>query len=196
MTSGHNIQERLDFLRIDSRTRSTLAEFLPALQRELPLVLRAFYAHVQRWPPLASMFSDQAAMKRAGEAQVQHWLNLFSGRFDDEYASSVRRVGLIHSRIGLEPRWYIGGYTFILNYLYTMACNAFASRLNPAAAQAKTAALMCALNQAAMLDMDLAISTYIEENKPLTIASSVCLLRRSKPRSDPSSVTSRCARMH
>ena len=104
-------------------------------------------------------------MKRASDAQLQHWLNLFSGRFDDEYAASVRRVGLIHSRIGLEPRWYMGGYAFILDYLSTMASKTFTSRLNPAAAQAKSAALICALNQAVMLDMDLAISIYIEENK-------------------------------
>jgi methyl-accepting chemotaxis protein len=125
----------------------------------------AFYKQVQHWPQLAKMFHGQVGMDRASKAQGEHWLKLFSGRFDDDYAASVRRIGLMHSRIGLEPRWYIGGYSFILGQLYTVASHAFASRLKPSAAQEKTAALMCALNQAVMLDMDLAISIYIEENK-------------------------------
>ena len=104
-------------------------------------------------------------MDRASKAQGEHWLKLFSGRFDDDYVNSVRRIGLMHSRIGLEPRWYLGGYSFILGQLYTAASHAFASRLNPSGAQAKVATLMCALNQVVMLDMDLAISIYIEENK-------------------------------
>ena len=71
----------------------------------------------------------------------------------------------MHSHIGLEPRWYVGGYTFVLGRLYIAASQEFTSRLRPAVAQAKTAALMGALNQAAMLDIDIAISIYIEENQ-------------------------------
>ena len=165
MSSDSILAERLDFLRIDASMRSALTAFLPTLQQALPGILSAFYQHVRRYPGLAAMFKGDAAMERASKAQGDHWARLFSGRFDDEYASSVRRIGLMHSRIGLEPRWYIGGYTFILGQLYGVASRHFVSRLNPAAAQAKTAALMQALNQAVMLDMDLAISIYIEENK-------------------------------
>jgi methyl-accepting chemotaxis protein len=165
MAYEHSIVDRLDFLRVDDGTRATLTEFLPTLQRELPGILVAFYKHIQQWPQLAGMFQGQAAMDRASKAQGEHWLKLFSGRFDSDYAASVRRIGLMHSRIGLEPRWYIGGYSFILGRLYTVASQVFTSRLRPAAAQAKTALLMGALNRAVMLDMDLAISIYIEENK-------------------------------
>jgi methyl-accepting chemotaxis protein len=165
MATSHSIKDRLDFLRIDGAVRAILTDFMPTLQRELPGILSAFYQHIRQWPELAGMFQGQAAMDRAGKAQGEHWQKLFSGRFDDDYVASVRRIGLMHSRIGLEPRWYVGGYAFILGRLYTAASQAFASRLKPAAARAKTAALMCALNQAVMLDMDLAISIYIEENK-------------------------------
>ena len=30
-----------------------------------------------------------------------------SNRFDDVYFSSVRTIGLVHNKIGLEPRWYV-----------------------------------------------------------------------------------------
>jgi len=165
MASDHGINERLDFLRVNNDTRAALSEFMPTLRLELPVILSAFYKHLQQWRQLAGMFDGQVAMDRASKAQGEHWMKLFSGRFDDDYINSVRRIGLMHSRIGLDPRWYIGGYSFILSHLYTAASHAFASRFNPSRAQAKVAALICALNQAVMLDMDLAISIYIDENK-------------------------------
>ncbi|WP_419897804.1 globin-coupled sensor protein [Roseomonas sp. USHLN139] len=165
MAPHHDISDRLRFLGIDGATRSALAEFMPVIQRELPAILKGFYAHLASWPELTRMFDGPASTARAEKAQADHWTKLFSGRFDAGYTESVRRIGLMHSRIGLEPRFYIGGYAFILNQLYAAACRTHASRLNPAAAQAKTAALLRALNQAAMLDMDLAISIYLEENK-------------------------------
>jgi methyl-accepting chemotaxis protein len=165
VASDDHIADRLKFLVIDDATRASLAEFMPSLRRELPNILAAFYSHIKSEPRLVAMFKNQSAMERASKAQNEHWLKLFSARFDDEYVASVRRIGLMHSRIGLEPRWYIGGYSFILGHLYGVASRAFASRLRPAAAQTKTAGLMRALNQAVMLDMDLAISIYIEENR-------------------------------
>ncbi len=113
MASNHTINERLDFLRVDSATRAIFVQFMPTLRRELPGILSAFYQHIQRWPQLAAVFKGQQAMDRASKAQGEHWLRLFSGRFDDDYVASVRRVGMMHSRIGIEPRWYIGGYTFV-----------------------------------------------------------------------------------
>lgn len=165
MSTDATLAERLDFLRIDAETRSLLTDFLPTLRQALPDILATFYQHVRRYPGLAGMFQGATAMDRASKAQSEHWIKLFAARFDEDYVTSVRRVGLMHSRIGLEPRWYIGGYTFILGHLYGLATRHYVSRLNPAAAQARTARLLQALNQAVMLDMDLAISIYIEENK-------------------------------
>ncbi|WBV42255.1 globin-coupled sensor protein [Pseudoroseomonas cervicalis] len=164
MASQYDIRERLRFLGFDQASRDALSDFLPVLQARLPEVLQKFYAHLRQWPELAGMFKGDG-MRRAEQAQAAHWGQLFSGRFDDAYVDSVRRIGLMHSRIGLEPRFYIGGYSFILGHLIDMACQSFTSRLNPAAAQRRTATLVRALNQAVMIDMDMAISIYLEENK-------------------------------
>ncbi|HTZ79432.1 MAG TPA: globin-coupled sensor protein [Stellaceae bacterium] len=165
MSGAYDISDRVAFADIDDSTRSVLQEFAPLLQKALPGILDKFYDHLRKWPNLAGMFAGQGMMERAKNAQLHHWLNLFSGRFDESYVASVRKIGLTHSRTGLDPRWYIGGYSFTLSQLYAAAVRAFSSRLNPSAAQAKTARLLRALSQAAMLDMDLAISIYLEENK-------------------------------
>ena len=164
MSFHQSIDDRLAFLRIDADTRIMLREFEPVLKAALPDILAGFYEHLRRWPDLAGMFRSQAAIDRASQAQGAHWGRLFSGRFDEDYLASVQRIGQMHSKIGLEPRWYIGAYAYVLRRLGTLVCGVFTNRLRPAEARARTAALMAAVNAAVMLDMDLSVSTFLEEN--------------------------------
>ncbi len=169
MSGNAAIEDRLGFLEIDADTRESLQDFLPLIDKALPEVLREFYSHLALHPQLINMFGTgerrQAAIAHAADAQTRHWRNLFSGRFDASYMASVRTIGLTHSRIGLDPRWYIGGYAFTLSRIWRIISFAHGNFLHPAAAQDKTARMMRAVNQAVMLDMDLAISIYMEENK-------------------------------
>ena len=68
----------------------------------------------------------------------------------------VRTIGLIHNKIGLEPRWYIGGYNFVLSQLAALAVGQY--RWKPA----RLSGVLTALNCAVLLDMDIAISVYQE----------------------------------
>ncbi len=165
MSHAQILSDRIAFSGIDQATAEALKDYMEPLKQALPGILEEFYAHIKKWPDLARMFKDQSRMDYAKNAQREHWIKLFSARFDEEYAQSVRKIGLIHSRIGLEPTWYIGAYSFTLSRLYIHAANYYKSRLSPAAARKKTGALLRALNQCVMIDMDMAISIYLEENK-------------------------------
>jgi Mg2+ and Co2+ transporter CorA len=164
MSVSAELVERLAFAGFTDRQRATLTKFLPTLERELPGILDKFYANLRGWPQLAAMFKGSEAMPRAANAQAAHWKMLFSGRFDDAYVASVKKIGLMHSKIGLDPQWYIGGYTFILGHLFDLAGHSAGRGLSPAGAR-RTAELCTAINMAVMIDMDLAISGYIVENK-------------------------------
>ncbi len=145
-------EARLAFMEIDAETAPLLAAFWPIVAQNLPTLLEDFYRHVTKIPALAEMLGTNIA--RLKTAQGTHWERLFSGRFDDEYFVGVRTIGTIHNRIGLEPRWYIGGYNFVLSRLTDLAITS--RRWSPE----KQRNLIRALNAAVMLDMDLAISVY------------------------------------
>jgi methyl-accepting chemotaxis protein len=130
----------------------------------LPGIIKGFYGHLRTEPDLIKMFRSEAVLNHAAERQTEHWLNLFNGNFEISYFDSARRVGQVHSRIGLEPRYYIGGYAYTVSKLYDAAAHSIGSRLHMKRAQNDLAELLRALNQAVMLDMDLAISIYLEEN--------------------------------
>lgn len=162
---AESLKNRVMFAEVDLETIQALDDYRPALKEALPGILAEFYAHVAKWPNLASMFKDQTRMDYARSAQEKHWMHLFEAKFDTAYESSVKKIGLVHSHIGLEPTWYIGAYAFTLNRLYAHASAQYKSHLSPEKAQQKTARLMRALNQCVMIDMDMAISVYLDENK-------------------------------
>ena len=114
MTELQTLQSRLDFIGIDNATREALRELRPLIGKVLPGLLEQFYGHVGKYPNLTKMFSSQAAMGHARQAQHDHWMSLATAKFDDAYVASVTRIGLAHNRMGLEPRWYIGGYNALV----------------------------------------------------------------------------------
>ncbi|MAR57205.1 MAG: chemotaxis protein [Rickettsiales bacterium] len=161
---GHQLNERMRFLEINEETIACLRHWKPMIDEALPSVLNAFYAHIAQWPEAGGMFKNPGMIDQAKNAQIQHWKKITAGEFDESYVASVRRIGHTHNRIGLEPRWYIGGYGFITNRIIEKVSHTIRDgfRKNRAVERAD---LITALNKAVMLDMDFAISTYLEAAK-------------------------------
>lgn len=156
------IKDRLDFVNIDADTRAALVELGPVLERYLPSVLKNFYEHIKDHPQLAGMFQGQSGMDRARSMQEIHWGRILEGEFGADYVASVEKIGKRHNLIGLEPKWYIGGYSFIAVALMRELIGAhlggpFAARKRKNLARDSGAFL-----KALLLDIDLAISTYLE----------------------------------
>jgi methyl-accepting chemotaxis protein len=145
---------RMRFMRIDAATGALLREFWKAVEPALPKLLDGFYQHATREPELARLIGSD--IPRLKTAQGTHWARLFNGRFDDEYMQGVRTIGRAHNKIGLEPRWYIGGYNFVLVELAALAVSTYRWK------SSRLSAVLAAVNSAVMLDMDIAISVYQE----------------------------------
>ena len=155
--------DRLHFLGIDQAAKDMLRAAAPIISAALPEILNAFYTHLGGYPKLAAMFGP-GGIDRAKQLQGNHWLSLFSGRFDDEYFQSVQRVGQVHSQIGLEPQWYIGAYSFSTSKILAAITTASIGRWHAERDAQTVTRLHAAVLKAVMLDMDLAISIYLEEN--------------------------------
>ncbi len=145
-------ETRLLFMGISAGVTDALRRFWPIARNELPNILDEFYDNLAKFAELAKLIEGEVPHLK--KAQGEHWNRLFSGRFDNDYFASVYRIGITHNRIGLEPRWYIGGYNYILKRLLQIAVRTY--RWSPA----RLSATITAINSAVMLDMEIAISVY------------------------------------
>ncbi|WP_299174081.1 globin-coupled sensor protein [uncultured Brevundimonas sp.] len=165
MSKNMDIQQRLDFLKFDDTARSALAQTRPVIQAALPQILDTFYDQIRATPEAARFFSSEAQISGAKNAQAGHWSLIASGDFTPAYVDGVRRIGMTHARIGLEPRWYIGGYAVVLDGLVKAIVKADAGKRKLFGRKDNGEALGEAISsvvRAAMLDMDFAISVYLE----------------------------------
>jgi methyl-accepting chemotaxis protein len=165
-TANIALADRMNFMHLDAKACERIRQLKSVVDRELPVALDKFYESLRAAPEVRKFFENDQHMTRAKGAQIDHWSAISSGHLDDRYASKVRTIGLTHARIGLEPRWYIGGYALILEHLVT----AIVSEIWPKGMMqrssvkggAEAGAALASLIKAVLLDMDLAISTYIE----------------------------------
>ncbi len=148
------LSDRLTFFRYSEEDRTLARSLWPAIKLELPTLLKGFYAHVKTVPHLKALVGDEEG--RLVAAQISHWECLFTEGVSEAYRERAVRIGLAHVRIGLEPSWYIGGYSFVLQHLTELLLR---RRFVSAGKQAKA---LNTVTRLLTLDMDLAISTYHE----------------------------------
>ena len=168
MTDGSNgltsLNERLEFMGMDQKARETLIKLKPLLLKSMESSLTVFYDKLKATPEARRFFSDERMMNSAQGLQEKHWGVIASAKFDSEYINSINRIGLTHARIGLEPRWYIGGYAIVLEQLvHVVMKDQWPKMMQMGKGKASEAAdILSVLIKATLLDMDIAISTYLD----------------------------------
>lgn len=160
--SKDQLARRLQFVRMDESMRAELRGLRPMIQRTLPGILDQFYAWIGEYPDVARLFSNKDHMRHAKEAQIRHWDVIVSASFDASYVQSVTRIGEAHNRMGLQPRWYIGGYGLIVSGLLRAIELEPTGMFGAKEARERKARQISAITSAALLDMDFAISVYLE----------------------------------
>ncbi len=149
-------EERLRFLNISASDAEILGEIRALVLPNLPQIVEAFYAHLMKFSKLNEMVTRGGGTERLKKTQIEHWSALLSGRYDEDFFNRVTRIGMAHAKIGLEPRWYLGGYCLVQAHLDAILVQRI--RWN----REKLAQFLQVLHRAIYLDMDLAISVYID----------------------------------
>jgi len=157
MNHDFDYRDRLTYLKVDEQTKTELQQFRATLREFIDDMMDDLYDHLSTTPQTAALFTSPHVMEHARSQQRNHWQNsVFNGDFDHDYLQRSAAVGKAHQRIGLEPRWYLGGYCLLLNKITTELVARYPDKPEKIVSQ------LNAVNKALFLDMDLAISVYIE----------------------------------
>ncbi|SCA56406.1 putative Methyl-accepting chemotaxis protein [Candidatus Terasakiella magnetica] len=162
MSDGNNkndIEKRLEFLRIDSQAKKSMQGFFNQIEGELPSIVNEFYDHLEGFEETKVILKSHKPREELSKTQISHWESMFSGKYDDEYLNRARQIGRVHDVIGLEPRWYLGGYFLFLEKLI----GSFLKKNG--VKSAKVSDQIGAMLRSVCLDIDLAMMTYIESGE-------------------------------
>lgn len=157
------LEKRLAFIGLDDQARKALRTLSPVIREAMDAGLDSFYAKVAAVPETAAFFRNDQHMKSAKSRQLDHWGIVSSGEYDVRYVEGVQKIGATHARIGLEPRWYIGGYGLLLEQMiHAVADKRWPSRFGRSRSK-ELAVEISSIVKAAILDMDYSISVYLEK---------------------------------
>ena len=160
--TNQQLDERLNFLGLGQEQRQNLSDMKGVITGSLDASLDRFYAKARSVPETAKFFASDAHVQHAKGMQMKHWARIASGTFNSDYTDAVTAIGRTHARLGLEPRWYIGGYALMLDGIVKAVVN---SELKGLFQEKKAKKLNDALTvtiKAALLDMDYSISVYLD----------------------------------
>ncbi|MBX5008853.1 globin-coupled sensor protein [Rhizobium lentis] len=156
------LRQRLDFIELDEAARRSMRDLSPVISELIGAALDKFYAKVARTPAVSGFFADKSHVAHAKKRQQDHWANLASGTFDERYVDGVTAVGRTHASIGLEPRWYVGGYALVLSELVKGIMEKQWPSVFARQQGRQLAEKLSAVIKSGMLDMDYSISVYLE----------------------------------
>lgn len=156
-------QSRIDEFEIERR--KTLFGFTPSdaemlssarpyILGELDAVVEEFYRRQTEIEDIALIIGDSETMRRLRIAQRRYIDDLFSGIYDEDYVNHRLRIGLVHKRIGVEPKYYLSA----LNALRAILHAAIETNLPDAARPAQVSA---ALDKLLYFDTAFVFDTYI-----------------------------------
>jgi len=150
-------RELADFFQYGSEERALLAVLRPTLEKHAEDLVAAFYRHLLSFPETRRLLRDPRVTERLLSKQREYLLSLAGPAIDASYVELRRRIGEVHARVGLEPRWYLGAYAL---YQSLLAPAILAAELPGGDTQAHRA--IVALQRLLLLDASLAIDAYME----------------------------------
>lgn len=151
------LQSRREFFELSDDDLTRLAGLRGFAERHIDDLIEGFYALLLSHPETRRFFPDEPTVQRVKRTQRAYFLGLFEGRCDLAYVADRLRVGAAHERIGMPPKWYIGGYRRYLALMLDKLTADFSDREEVRRA-------FQSVKKIVAFDMSLAIDTYIAAN--------------------------------
>lgn len=154
-----NLEERLAFLGLRDQDLERLAELRPLLEDQADRLVAAFYRHLLSFAETREILADTQVKDRLLAKQREYLLSLAGPSVDEDYVAERVRIGVVHERVNLAPRWYLGAYAHYFSLLAPLVCERL--RADPDRAEDTLSALVKLL----FLDAQLAMEAYIAKRE-------------------------------
>lgn len=149
-----DIASRKELLFLSDTDFKCLKNFRPVIESKIDMLVEKFYQLQTNVPEISLLIGDADTLGRLRSAQRRYVLDLFSGLYDLEYVNNRLRIGLVHKRIGVEPKLYLAGINTLKNLLHEVIYATLPE-------EAERRAMLAALEKLFIFDITLVFETYI-----------------------------------
>lgn len=108
-------ERQIYFIGITQADLSLLHMHRPWFQSVVDTVVDRFYDHVGKEEKLLAIISQWSNMDKLKQTQRGYWMSFTDGVIDEAYIEHRLKIGMIHSKVGLNSDYYIGSYMVYLD---------------------------------------------------------------------------------
>lgn len=105
--SGVEILRRMELLGLDRKDLNLLASHKTIIEENIDIIVNEFYEKQTKIEEVSLLIGDAETLRRLRAAQRRYIFDLFAGYYDSEYVNNRLRIGMVHKRIGVEPKLYL-----------------------------------------------------------------------------------------
>lgn len=124
------------------------------IEENIDSLVSEFYQMQTNLTENTLLIGDSDTLFRLKAAQRRYIMDLFSGVYDLEYVNNRLRIGLVHKRIGVEPKLYLSAVLSLQDMLHRTIVESTKTEAN-------CAAILEALDKLLLFDITLVFEMYI-----------------------------------
>lgn len=111
------ISRRMELFGLSEEQCAVLESCQSLIMDNIDDIVNEFYEKQTADDEIALLIGDSDTLARLHAAQRKYVLDLFSGYYDLEYVNNRLRIGLVHKRIGVEPKLYLSAIKTLKNII-------------------------------------------------------------------------------
>lgn len=149
-----DIENRKSLLALNDADFKRLKDYRSIIEGRVDALVETFYQMQTSVAEIALLIGDADTLDRLKNAQRRYVLDLFSGIYDLEYVNNRLRIGLVHKRIGVEPKLYLAAINVLKSLLLEIIFETLTEK-------SERQAMIAALDKLLLFDITLVFETYI-----------------------------------
>ncbi|MGJ8485386.1 GGDEF domain-containing protein [Pseudoalteromonas sp. SYSU M81236] len=149
------IQHRMSLLGLTSKSLSSLINYKPIIESAIEDVVSDFYKKQTEVDEISLLIGDADTLTRLRDAQRQYIIDLFCGRYEHEYVNNRLRIGMVHKRIGVEPKLYLSAVCTLKELIFDVLRDKISD-------QAELQQTLTVIDRLIYFDTTLVFDTYID----------------------------------
>ncbi len=101
------LANRMELLSLTHSDLKKLTTYRNIIEKDIDGIVDKFYEKQVAVEEISMLIGDADTLLRLKSAQKRYIIDLFSGHYDSEYVNNRLRIGMVHKRIGVQPKLYL-----------------------------------------------------------------------------------------
>jgi rsbT co-antagonist protein RsbR len=150
-------EEQKNFFSFTDADARYLVKLHSLAQLHCEAIVDRLYEYLLRFEDVRVFLNNDAQIKRLKLVQKQYFMELTNGEYGQDYYEKRIKVGIVHKRLGIPPRLYLGAYAHYLELIGPLIYQ------NSEYSQNEANQIYSTLVKIINIDQALTLSAYVHE---------------------------------